>query len=175
MNNFFHKLECKILSENQEYEIEKFSFLHLDKFIAYRSKASSLQDGNYFLTGQILYSNQAIRDTILKIKIPCTPAILMHKPNTKVFRHIDEPKNRSCSIINPIYPKENFTPTVFYKSLNDTVGYNCNFTDRMPSLINTREFHELETGSDYRINFQLSFSQDFATILGMIKDNTLFK
>ena len=170
---YFFKFDNKLLTSTEEDKITEIGIKNLNNFIQYKGKSSNNYDGNclYFKT-LMLYSE--IRNLVSKFSIPCRPMIVMHHPGVEVIKHTDDlGHHRHCVLINPLLPKKDYVPTLFWE--NETVIATCEFTDSLPALINTQAFHSLQNNNNLRLNFQLCFDIDFSEVLDLHREGKLLK
>jgi len=183
MEPYFYKLKQDIFSKDLKDYIVNFTFNNLDKFISYKGKKVNYEDGNNFYLGSALQDSSEITEVIRSCNLDCFPVIMMHKPNTKVIKHVDDPNGRNCVLSTPLYPNESYSPTWFWKGEGTFVEWQfkdlellatCEFDDMMPAFLNTQKIHSLKTLDSYRINLQLCFKESFEVVVEKYKNNNLF-
>lgn len=192
---YFHKLSRRILSKEFEQKVIDLTFQHLDAIVAYKAKQSGLEDGNNYLDKPQLESEPEIQALLGSCALRCYPLLMVHKPNVSVRKHVDDPVGRNCVLIHPIYPKENYSPTQFWRIKNATPtlfakiknsrlqdwdaaqleqAAVCDFADGMPAFVNTQKIHSVSNNDTYRINFQLCFADSFERVVDRFVNGTLF-
>jgi hypothetical protein len=183
MEPYFYKLKQDIVSKDLKDYIIDFTFNNLDKFISYKGKKVNYEDGNNFYLGSALQDSKEINKIIQSCSLDCFPVIMLHKPNTKVIKHIDDPNRRNCVLSIPLYPRLSYPPTWFWKEEGNFVEWQfkdsellatCNFDDMFPAFLNTQEIHSLKTLDSYRINLQFCFTEPFEIVVEKYKKNKLF-
>lgn len=183
MEPYFYKLNRDIFSKEIKTKIVNFTFNNLDKFISYKSQQINYEDGNNFYSRSGILLSEEIQTLINSCSLQCFPVIMLHKPNTKVAKHIDDPNGRNCVLATPLYPETNYSPTWFWKKegrFNDwqikqlKLLATCHFDDMLPAFLNTQEIHSLENLDTYRINLQLCFKEPFNIVVEKYKNNELF-
>jgi len=172
---FFYELKKDIFSDNLKKYISKITFGKMKQFYDYGSRANDQPDGNRIYFGPLLDDHDEIKAVVDSCVLDCLPVIILHYPNIEVIKHSDDGNNRSCVISTPIYPSDNYAPTLFWKELTDQDPIVCDYPDRKPVLLNTKKVHSLKTKDSMRINFQLSFSADFEEVVQLYETNSLFK
>jgi hypothetical protein len=183
MEPYFYKIEKDILTtELKDFIVEK-SLDNKNRFIPYRSRAHKYVDGNNFYFGSLITQHPEIIKVVASCSIKCYPVILLHKPNTRVIKHVDDPNKRNCVLSIPLYPKENYSPTWFWEKEGSSIDWKdkplkllatCNFANMQPAFLNTQIVHSLDTFDSYRLNFQLCFNDPFEKVVELYKQNKLF-
>jgi hypothetical protein len=106
--------------------------------------------------------------------LECFPMIVLHKPNTKVVKHTDDPYKRNTVIITPIHPAIEYPPTYFWNE--DKIVDTCYFSKGSSIFFNTQHTHSLNNDSnEYRFNLQICFDEDFETVLKLYQNSMLLK
>lgn len=183
MEPYFYKLSVSLLSDKLKEKIINISKENLKDFLSYKGQRTGKEDGNNFYFGKLLNEEPEIDQLIRTCSLECFPIIMLHYPNTKVIRHIDNPNKRNCVLITPVFPIEDYAPTWFWEPVGafDTwedqklsPAATCDFVDQSSVLLNTQKTHSLESKDSFRINFQLCFEDSFETVVSRIKNKTLF-
>jgi len=183
MEPYFYKLSNSVLSDDLKEKIINISKENLKDFRTYKGQRTGKADGNNFYFGKILNEEPEIDQLVKSCSLECFPLIMLHYPNTKVLRHIDNPNKRNCVLLTPVFPTENYTPTWFWDPVGEFDTWEdqilspvatCNFEDDNSVLLNTQLPHSLESGNSFRINFQLCFEDSFDTVYEKLITNTLF-
>jgi hypothetical protein len=159
---YFFKLNNKLISDQLSEMLVSFSLNSVEKFTEHISDAG-IPDGNNYLHSKKLEEIPEIK----KLKDSCFldfyTILYMHKPNSRVVKHIDNPKYRKSNIIHPLFPKTEYATTHFWKGENQVAV--CDFSDNLPVVLNLNEYHSLENSDTYRINLQFSFKENFETVV----------
>jgi len=175
MSPYFFHLKKSLIIEETKKQIYDLTFKYIDSFISYKSQAHNREDGNNYLSPKELRDILELRLLIDSLSIKAFPLILMHKPNSKVVRHKDDPNKRNTVIIIPISDINEYTPTFFWHNL-ETMRPSaiCNPTEK-GIIFNTQKYHSLSNNKDsYRINFQLCFNEPFDHIVELYENDKLF-
>jgi hypothetical protein len=148
-----------------------FSLNNIDKFTEHIADTGN-PDGNNYLHSKKLEEIPEIK----KIKDSCSlefyTILYMHTPNSRVVKHVDNPKYRKSNIIHPLFPKIEYATTHFWKG--DKQIATCDFSDNLPVILNLNEYHSLDNSNTYRINLQFSFKEDFETLTRLYQAGSLF-
>ncbi len=180
MQPYFYTCHEKILSKDFEEYLIKDSFENLNSHKEYRDLKYGLTDGNRF---RKINEFEEIQKIINSLTLQSFPVVLMHKPFTKVTKHIDDQNKRNCVLSIPLYPKFNYPPTYFWKQEGSYRDWQtkplellaiCNFENMMPTFLNTQIVHSLETFDSYRFNLQFCFNEPFEYVVDLYKRNLLF-
>jgi hypothetical protein len=184
MNPYYYDIEEDIFSEDLKQYVIKNSLANTDKFIAYAGALNKLIDGNNFYFGNMISQHPEIIKVVNSCTLKCYPVVLLHKPNAKILKHVDDPNKRNCVLITPLYPNENYTPTWFWKKEGGFLDWQknelelmatCSFPNMKPAFLNTQQVHSLETSDSYRINLQLCFDDPFEAVVSKYIAGELFK
>lgn len=183
MSPYFYKLSYSILSDTLKEKIISLSKENLKDFVSYKGQRTGIEDGNNFYFGKLLNNELEIKNIVDSCTLTCFPIIMLHYPNTKVIRHVDNPNKRNCVLITPVFPKEDYTPTWFWNPIGEFDTWEdqnlkpvstCNFENQNSVLLNTQQPHSLTSNDSFRINFQLCFENSFADVYEKLRQNTLF-
>ena len=183
MRPYFYKLSHSLISDTLKEKIIKLSNEQLGDFISYTGQRTGKADGNHFYFGKLLNEDPDIISLISSCTLTCFPIIMLHYPNTKVLRHIDNPNKRNCVLLTPVFPKEDYTPTWFWNPTGEFDTWEdqdlepaatCNFENQNSVLLNTQQPHSLTSNDSFRINFQLCFERSFDDVYEKLRQNTLF-
>lgn len=171
---YFYNLNTFLFSESLIEEVSNLVENRLDSIIAYKGK-DDVFDGNNYYYGNDLKEISEIKSFKKKCSLECFPVIMVHKPNSSVIKHVDDPNKRNTVIITPLSSILNFSPTYFWNNKEDTDPVvTCNFSKNMSVLFNTQKMHSLINDSDeYRISLQICFNEDFETILNLYQNGKL--
>jgi|694.fasta_scaffold59639_6 hypothetical protein len=184
MSPYFYKLSHSLISDTLKEKIIKLSNEQLDDFVSYKGQRTGKADGNYFYFGKLLNEDPEIVSLISSCTLTCFPIIMLHHPNTKVLRHIDNPNKRNCVLLTPVFPTVNYTPTWFWNPKGPFEGWEeeeltpaatCEFENMNSVILNTQQPHSLQTTDSFRMNFQLCFEDSFEIVVSRVQTNTLFK
>jgi hypothetical protein len=121
--------------------------------------------------------NQDVEFLKDRISIPFRLLILYVPPLSIVPPHKDSrTSERQCTIIDPVYPKDFYTPTWFFSKKPEGEPPEASCVD-FPALINIQEYHMVKTNQEFRLNFQVYFGlpYTFSVVSNMIDNGTLFK
>lgn len=175
MTPYFYKFDQQLFSDNLISKIDSFVLERLNEFIAYESDHE--KDGNNYYYSKELKEIPEIKSFIKNCHLECFPMIVLHKPNTEVIKHKDDPNKRNTVIITPIHPALGYTSTYFWDNIKDTTPLlTCNFAKGVSTLFNTQKIHSLiNNTNEYRFNLQICFNEDFDTVLNSYQNNILFK
>lgn len=170
---YFYNLEKQIFSDSLINELEIFVKNNLDSFVEYRGDDDEIDGNNYYYSKE-LKAIPEIKSFMKKSSLECFPMIVLHKPNSRVIKHTDDPYKRNTLIITPIHPRTDYHPTYFWSG--DRLVATCEFSKGSPVLFNTQMTHSLNNDSDeHRFNLQLCFNEDFETVLKLYQLDMLFK
>jgi len=176
MDPFFYKLPFRLLDNETENLIVEKAMENPSEFFAYKGQISGKEDGNYIFVRGFLRELESVQKLMKSCTVECYPLVMRQYPNTLGPIHIDNPNGRNCVIISPLIPKVNYVPTHFWESFDSTVPIaTADFSDGMPTLINTQRLHNITNNSSLRMNFQLCFTDDFSVIKKLIIEDRLFK
>jgi hypothetical protein len=175
MTPYFYKFDQQLFTNNLISEIDSFVLNRLDEFIAYESDHE--KDGNNYYYSKDLKEISEIKSLIKKCSLECFPMIVLHKPNSEVIKHKDDPHKRNTVIITPIHPASGYTSTYFWDNIHDENPVTtCDFTKGVSTLFNTQKIHRLiNNTNEYRFNLQICFDENFDTVLNLYQNNILFK
>ncbi len=183
MSPYFYKLTKSVISNTLKEKIIKISTEHLDEFTSYKGQRTGKPDGNHYFFGKLLNEEPEIASLVSSSTLPCFPLIMLHYPNTKVLRHVDNPNKRNCVLLTPVFPTVNYTPTWFWNPKGPFEGWEeedltpvatCEFENMNSVLLNTQLPHSLETTDSFRMNFQLCFEASFENVYERLTQQTLF-
>ena len=175
---YYLNLNKRLISNELSETLLEIAKNHIDNFINYRGQLTGRKDGNSFLSpfGNANFFNHS---EIEELKNSCMlkffPLFMMHRPNTKVDIHIDDPNNRNCVIITPLFPKINYVPTRFWKKNKTELVAVCNFDNFNSTLVNTQISHDLENIDSYRFNLQFCFKESMEEVAHLYETGQLFK
>ena len=180
---YFYRLKEDIFSDELKEYVVKNSLENVNKFVAYAGTKSNLVDGNNYYYGPMINEHPEVKKIKDSCTLSCFAIVMLHKPYTKVLKHVDDPNKRNCVLATPLYPKENYAPTWFWKPEGEFVDWQkkelellatCEFSDMKPVFLNTQEIHSLQSTHDYRINLQLCFDEPFDFVVKKYQEGTLF-
>ena len=182
MEPYFYTIQEEIVSKSFKEFLTNHSFNRLDDFVPNFVKKQQVYDGNNILKIENLSEIWSLKNQCcLNFK----SLVLMHRPNSKILKHIDGPHKRNCVIIVPLYPHTAYAPTKFYKTKdknldnfsdsNHQLAAVCNFDDMKSVFFNTQEMHSLSNNNNFRFNLQLCFNETFTEVIELYKRKKLFK
>jgi hypothetical protein len=170
---YFYNIEKQLFSSVLINALESFVLNKLNLFIEYQGDDGEI-DGNNYYYAKDLKEMPEIKSFIKKCSLECFPMIVLHKPNSEVIKHIDDPYKRNTVIITPIHPATKYPSTKFWQ--DDKCVAICEFNKGSSTFFNTQQMHSLTNNSDeYRFNLQLCFNEDFETVLKLYQLDMLFK
>jgi hypothetical protein len=173
MTPYFYNIERQLFSSELLNELESFVLSKLDSFLSYQL-GDGKTDGNNYYYAEDLKAIPEIKSFIKNCHLECFPMIVLHKPNGKVIKHVDDPNKRNTVIITPIHPAAGYASTKFWQDENCVAV--CEFNIGSSTFFNTQKTHSLTNNSnEYRFNLQLCFDEDFETVLKLYHNNMLFK
>jgi len=173
MTPYFYNIEKQLFSSELLNELESFVLSKLDSFLSYQL-GNGKTDGNNYYYAEDLKAIPEIKSFIKNCHLECFPMIVLHKPNGKVIKHVDDPNKRNTVIITPIHPAVGYASTKFWQDENCVAV--CEFNIGSSTFFNTQQTHSLTNNSnEYRFNLQLCFDEDFETVLKLYHNNMLFK
>jgi hypothetical protein len=184
MEPYFYSLSESVISSRLKNEIISFSLDNLTEFKEYRGQRTGKSDGNNIYYGDILNKDPEVLALMERCTLKCFPIIMLHRPHTKVIRHVDNPNKRNCVLITPLFPEENYTSTFFWEPSGPFETWEdqeltpiaiCDFKEKNSVLLNTLKVHSLQSEDSIRINFQLCFENDFEIVVDKIKNKSLFR
>ena len=176
MDDFFYKLNYKLLDDETEKALIQIAQDKKEEFIEYAGHNTGKPDGNYYFIRGPLRELAGIQKWIRSCVIDCYPLIMRHYPGIEVPRHIDNPNGRNCLLISPLLPENDYVPTNFYETLDSDLPIaSADFRDRMPILINTQRVHGLVNNNNLRMNFQICFTEKFSVVKELLVAGELFK
>lgn len=176
MKPYFFDLNTRLFSEELLSEIKELVDNNLDFFVEYKFGEDDQTDGNNYYYQNKLNDVNELQTIIKKCSLKCFPMIVLHKPNSQVIKHIDDPYERNTVIITPVHPKDDYSPTHFWNNDETEIVATCNFKQGQSMLFNTQKMHSLNNDSDeYRYNLQICFDEDFETVLKLYQENKLFQ
>jgi hypothetical protein len=176
MEEFFYKLNYKLLDDVTETALIQIAEEKKDEFIQYAGHNTGRPDGNYYFIRGPLRELAGVQKWVRSCVIDCYPLIMRHYPNIEVPKHVDNPNGRNCIIISPITPIDDYVPTHFYSNIDDREpAATIDFKDRMPVLLNTQQVHGLQNNNNLRINFQLCFTEKYEVVKDLLETGQLFK
>jgi hypothetical protein len=175
---YYLDLNKRIISDELSNTLLEIANRHIDDFIEYKGQNNGELDGNSSLSS-FRRPDLFNHFEILKIKKSCIlkfyPVFIMHKPNTVVKRHKDDPNHRNSVIITPLFPKANYVPTRFWEEDKNEPVAICRFENFNSALLNTQMQHDLENIDSYRINLQFCFDESFDVVADLYLTGKLFK
>ena len=165
---YFFKFNKKFLTSEVEELLIKIALSNTDNFISYKGKLSNEYDGNNIYSKNLMFIPE-IRSLVSGFPVRCRPMLLMHKPNASIIKHVDDSgHHRKCVIINPLHPKTNYAPTLFWNNTDiNKLEVICD-SDMMPVLFNTQKLHSWQNNNNIRLNFQLCFDSTFEEGLSIL-------
>lgn len=176
MDPFFYKLPFRLLDDKTENLIVEKAMENPSEFFAYKGQRTGKEDGNYIFVRGFLREVEGVQRLMKACTVECYPLIMKQHSNLKGPIHVDNPNGRNCVIITPLVPKKDFVSTNFYTSFEDTVPVaSVDYSDELPTLINTQRLHNVNNNDNLRMNFQLCFKNSFVEIRNLLLDGKLFK
>lgn len=173
---YFYNLNGQLFSESLVEEVTHIAMAKINSFVAYPASDISFDGNNYYHSNE-LKEIPEINSFMKKCSLKCYPLIMLHKPNSLVIKHIDDLKNkRNTVIITPLSDNSRYLPTYFWNNKEDIDPVEtCNFSKNVSVLFNTQKIHSLiNDSSEYRINLQICFNEDFETVLKLYQNGGLF-
>lgn len=171
---YYFKLSHRLILEHEKTFVSDIALKRLDKFFMHNTKKYG-SSGNNILWKQDIEDINVINYVKNNTLLPHWALIIMHTPNAHVTRHRDIPNDRDTILTIPIYPSENYAPTLYFRdSAQIEPEAICNHSDKMPSFMNTNEPHEVRNGDTYRLNIQLCFKQNIYEIVEIYNQGKLF-
>jgi hypothetical protein len=179
MNPYFFNLNYSILTEEEKTSIIDFAKVNDDQIKAFIPTVGpnvGKHDGNFYWPGSALNENNIIARLTETCKKAFIPFILKQLPNTSVYIHKDESPKRSCILVVPLAPTQNYAPTLFWENRDDKQPIcSASFLNMNTTLMNTTKLHSLiNTSNELRLNFQLAFSEPYEEIQQLLIENKLF-
>lgn len=173
---YFYNLNKKLFSDSLINEIERFVLNKLESFVEYQGDDGEIDGNNYYYSKDLKEIHE-IKSFIKNCSLECFPMIVLHKPNSKVIKHKDDPYKRNTVIITPIHPDTEYASTHFWNDFQDVnPAATCNFTKGISTLFNTQKIHSLTNNTnEYRFNLQICFDENFDTVLKLYQLGMLFK
>jgi hypothetical protein len=114
----------------------------------------------------------------ITIKTKSKGTILYTAPNTRLKIHKDTRVNyRQCSVIVPLYPDTDYSPTLFYPDGPESDVVLALQRDQCPALIDLQTYHTVYNDTPYpRFNFQISFGipNTFSELSTLIDNGKFF-
>jgi hypothetical protein len=196
MKSVFKKVNFTILSEDTKQNIISFVIDHpelIEDFYFSSDKKiinpyyTDIQGTKIKSTGLRTmpvkkYLTDILKDDLKKleesISIPFTAYIAYTNPNAKLGIHKDSRADkRQCGIMLPLYPDNNYAPTLIYPNCPSDKTAVKMTADDCPALWNIQEFHDVENNDNIRFNFQIYFGlpYTFDVVSKMIDNGTFFK
>jgi hypothetical protein len=177
---YYLNLNKRLISDELSETLLEIAQQHIDDFTDYKGQLTGLKDGNSYIASfrhPELFNHSEIEDLKKSCTLDFFPACMMHRPNTKVDIHSDDPNGRNCVIITPLFPKVNYVPTRFWSNTNSkpTLVAVCDFSDFNSVLVNTQIHHDLENIDSYRFNLQFCFSEPMEMVAQLYQTGKLFK
>ena len=117
MTPYFYNIEKQLFSSELLNELESFVLSKLDSFLSYQL-GNGKTDGNNYYYAEDLKAIPEIKSFIKNCHLECFPMIVLHKPNGKVIKHVDDPNKRNTVIITPIHPAVGYASTKFWQDEN---------------------------------------------------------
>jgi hypothetical protein len=187
---YFYKLQSTLISEELGDKVVKLALDNLDKFVSYKGQKTGIEDNNNYYFGPLLSQEPEIQRLVGSCTLECFPIIMLHRPNIKVIRHVDNPNRRNTVLSIPLFPKGSYSPTWFWKPKESFEKWSLfekleeielelvatvDFTDNMPVLLNTQKVHSLDNLTEsFRVQIQLCFGDSFEAVYEKLRTNTLF-
>lgn len=170
---YFYKLEKKLVSEELLQTFRNIALKNIDQFTTHIDDNGN-SDGNNYLYHEDLQNFPEINQLRKRSNIDFYIILYMHKPNSVVVKHRDNPKYRKTNIIHPLLPLEEYASTMFYESYEHQTPIICEYKNDLPVILNLSKFHSVNNNNNYRINLQFSFKEDFDTLVNLYKDQKIF-
>lgn len=172
---YFYKLRHKILLTQEKDKAAAIALTRLEKFWMHGNSKYG-DSGNNILYGKFVQDIEFISFISKNTCVSHYPIVIMHTPNSHITRHRDIPNNRDTVLTIPIYPNQNYAPTLYFKdSIQIEPEAICDHSDEMPSFMNTTELHEVRNSDSYRLNIQLCFTKKIEEIVELYESGKLFK
>ena len=171
---YFLKLDQPIISDQLSIKIADWCLNNQHQFVKHVTE-QGFNDGNNYFSAPGLYTLEEIKRLKELCSVAFTISLYLHEPNARVVKHYDNPKLRKSSLIQPLYPKQGYIPTDFWANMTDTIpAATFDFNDQLPAIVNIGLIHSLTNADTPRINLQLSFQEDFETVVGLHQEHRLF-
>lgn len=170
---YFYNIDKQLFSSALINELETFVMNKLDSFVEYQGDDGEI-DGNNYHYSKELKDIPEIKSLIKRCSLECFPMIVLHKPNSEVIKHVDDPYKRNTVIITPIHPAKDYPSTKFWK--DDKCVAICDFNKGSSIFFNTQQIHSLTNNTnEYRFNLQICFDEDFETVIKLYQLGMLFQ
>lgn len=178
---YFYTIKEDLFDDSFKNSLITESMSTLDQFVGYASILTREPDGNNF---KHIRNNTIITEFVKTINLDCFAVMIMHKPNTVLRKHVDDPNRRNCVLSIPLYPKKEYPATLFYQrddkfhdrpSKDSKVVATCHFHNMKPTFLNTTQVHNLTTKDSVRLNLQFCFNEKFENVVELYKTNNFFK
>ena len=98
MTPYFYNIEKQLFSSELINKLESFVLSKLDSFVTYRGDDGEIDGNNYYYSKE-LKEIPEIKSFIKNCHLECFPMIVLHKPNSEVIKHVDDPYKRNTIII----------------------------------------------------------------------------
>lgn len=178
---YFYNLPRPILSETTRQKLQELALENVGLIKPGAPKdwrRITQPSGNDFL--KIADAPGFIQDVVDTVRSQIvyphyTLSLAKQEPGKEVLRHTDL---RKAIIINPLYPVDDFQPTVFWSDYDSQQPVAvCNYPNGLPSLLNPTHIHNIHNNkSTYRLAFQIEFHGiDYTHALEKLLDGTLVK
>jgi hypothetical protein len=175
---YYLNLNKRLISDDLSQSLIKIAKHHIDDFTDYKSQETGLKDGNSYIapfSHSELFNHSEIKELTNSCMLKFFTIFMMHRPNTIVDIHVDDPNGRNCVIITPLFPKVNYVPTRFWgKNKTDLLSV-CHFDNFNSTLVNTQIYHDLENIDSYRFNLQFCFTEPIEEVAHLYETGQLFK
>lgn len=168
---YFYNLSRHILSETVRKDLAALALENVDQIKPGAPKdwrRITQPSGNDFL--KITQAPEPVKQIVENIRSQIihpfyTLTLAKQEPGKEVLRHTDL---RQAIIINPLYPIEDFEPTMFWADYDSQEPLaTCHYPNGLPSLLNPRHIHNIHNRKPtYRLAFQIEFHElDYAQAL----------
>lgn len=182
MHPYFYNLSEQILSQEEKDELVGYLKQNSESFYQYENKHGEKDENNVLDIPGMAEHPIIIRAVDKFIIKPTIVVGLMHRPNAKLNRHIDELELRRTIIICPLAPTPDlYSPTYFYKlhdgavrAIDSDLAATCTFEDGLPAIVNTKTIHDIQNNECYRFNLQFCFQQTYREIVTAYINGNLF-
>jgi hypothetical protein len=178
---YYLNLNKRLISDKLSETLLGIVKHHIDDFADYKSQSTGKPDGNAYIAylAPFIHPDLFLHSEINELKKSCalnfSPTFMMHRPNTKVDIHSDDPNGRNCVIITPLFPKVNYVPTRFWEKDKTEPVAVCDFSDFNSALVNTQINHDLKNIDSYRFNLQFCFNEPMKIVADLYQTGKLFK
>jgi hypothetical protein len=175
---YYLNLNKRLISDKLSETLLEIAKNHIDEFTDYKGHRTGLPDGTSYIAPfrhADLFNHSEIEELKKSSTLDFFPVFMMQRPNTTVTIHADDPNGRNCVIITPLFPRENYVPTLFWEKGKTEPVAVCYFDNFNSALLNTQKYHNLKNIDSYRINLQLCFAEPMEKVAHLYETGQLFK